>query len=99
MHEGKIRATQKNAQAFLQIQKEFGSFSGYFWGFSDHKIMDNCPQTPADIPAKTELSEKISKDMKRRGFSYVGPTVVYAYMQAIGMVNDHVADCWTRKKK
>jgi|GEM_PF-2321540 len=71
MHEGKIRATQKNAQAFLKIQKEFMSFSAYFWQFTDGKIIDHHPKTLADIPAKTELSETISNDMKRRGFSYV----------------------------
>jgi len=98
MHEGKIRATQKNAQAFLKVQQEFGSFSAYFWQFTDGEVIDNNPQTLTDIPAKTELSETISKDMKKRGFAYVGPTVIYAYMQAVGMVNDHVENCFVRQK-
>lgn len=93
----KIKATVTNAQAFLAIQKEFGSFSKYIWDFVDGKPIDNMPNTLGDVPATTEISDKLSKDLKKRGFKFVGSTVVYAHMQATGMVNDHVMDCWTRK--
>ena len=93
----KIRASVTNAMAFIKIQKEFGSFSNYFWGFTDKKIIDNQPKELKDIPATSDLSDKISKDMKKRGFKFVGSTIVYAHMQAVGMVNDHVQDCWIRK--
>ena len=93
----KIRASVTNAMAFIEIQKEFGSFSNYFWGFTNGKIIDNQPKELKDIPATSDLSDKISKDMKKRGFKFVGSTIVYAHMQAVGMVNDHVQDCWIRK--
>lgn len=93
----KIKATVTNAQAFMKIQEEFGSFSKYIWSFVDGKPIDNNPKTLADVPATTEISDKLSKDLKKRGFKFVGSTVVYAHMQATGMVNDHVMDCWTRK--
>lgn len=92
----KIRASVTNARAFMEVQKEFGSFSDYFWGFTDEKIIDNRPKTLADIPAQTELSDTISKDLKKRGFKFVGSTIIYAHMQATGMVNDHIEDCWLR---
>lgn len=92
----KVRATISNAVAFMKIQEEFGSFSKYIWGFVDGKPIDNNLQTLKDIPATTPLSDAISKDLKKRGFKFVGSTVVYAHMQATGMVNDHVATCWTR---
>lgn len=92
----KIKATVSNAQAFIKVQEEFGSFSNYIWGFVEGKPIDNKPKTLHDVPAKTDLSDQISKDLKKRGFKFVGSTVIYAHMQATGMVNDHVADCWTR---
>ena len=94
----KIRDAISNAQAFIQIQNEFGSFSKYIWDFVDGKPIQNSRATLTDIPAKTELAERISKDLKKRGFKFVGPTVVYAHMQATGMVNDHVIDCFRHKE-
>ena len=93
----KIKATVTNAQAFIKVQEEFSSFSKYIWGFVDGKPIDNQPQTLAEVPATTVISDKLSKDLKKRGFKFVGSTVIYAHMQATGMVNDHVMDCWTRK--
>ncbi|RVT78464.1 DNA-3-methyladenine glycosylase I [Flavobacterium sufflavum] len=93
----KVRATTTNAQAFIKVQEEFGSFSKYIWGFVNGKPIDNKLQSLKDIPATTPLSDVISKDLKKRGFKFVGSTVVYAHMQATGMVNDHVETCWTRK--
>ena len=90
----KVRATVSNAQAFMEVQKEFGSFSKYIWGFTDGKPITNTFEKMADIPANTPLSDAISKDLKKRGFKFVGTTVVYAHMQATGMVNDHVKDCF-----
>lgn len=92
----KILAAISNAQAFIKIQEEFGSFSDYYWKFTDGKQLDNVPKTLSEVPATTPLSDTISKDMKKRGFKFVGSTVIYANMQATGMVNDHVAECWTR---
>ena len=92
----KIKATISNAIAFMKVQEEFGSFSKYIWKFSDGKPIDNNPKTLQDVPTSTSLSDVISKDLKKRGFKFVGTTVVYAHMQATGMVNDHVEDCWTR---
>ncbi|MDL2141529.1 MULTISPECIES: DNA-3-methyladenine glycosylase I [Flavobacterium] len=94
----KIRATVSNAQAFLKVQEEFGTFSDYIWKFVNGKPIDNNPKTLKDVPATTPISDEISKDLKKRGFKFVGSTVIYAHMQATGMVNDHVEDCWTRKK-
>lgn len=91
----KIKAAVTNAQSFMAVQKEFGSFSAYIWGFTGGKPLENNRKTLKDIPATTPLSDQISKDLKKRGFKFVGSTVVYAHMQATGMVNDHVADCWT----
>lgn len=93
----KIRAAVTNAISFLKIQEEFGSFSKYIWGFVDDKPIVNTPKILKEIPATTPLSDVISKDLKKRGFKFVGSTVVYAHMQATGMVNDHVEDCWKRK--
>ncbi|HKJ26294.1 MAG TPA: DNA-3-methyladenine glycosylase I [Anaerolineales bacterium] len=90
----KIKSAVQNAQAFLRVQEAFGSFDAYIWGFVDHKPILNAWQTMSDIPAATPLSEQISKDLKERGFNFVGPTIVYAYMQSIGMVNDHTTDCF-----
>ena len=93
----KIKATIYNAKAFIEVQKEFGSFSKYIWSFVDGKPIDNKPKTLQDVPASTPLSQKISKDLKKRGFKFIGPTIAYAHMQATGMVNDHLEDCFTRK--
>ena len=90
----KINAAIKNARGVLKIQEEFGSFDRYLWDFVDCKPIHNAFVISGEIPAQTELSEKISKNLKKRGFSFVGPTIIYAYMQAIGMVNDHVVNCF-----
>lgn len=92
----KVLAAISNAQAFIKIQEEFGSFSNYYWNFTSSEIVDNIPKTLKEIPATTPLSDAISKDMKKRGFKFVGSTVIYANMQATGMVNDHIESCWTR---
>ena len=93
----KIKGTITNAIAFMEIQKEFGSFSNYIWGFTDGNPIDNNPKTLKDFPAVNEISDVLSKDLKKRGFKFVGSTVVYAHMQATGMVKDHVEECWKRK--
>lgn len=92
----KIYAAISNAQALIQIRQEFGTFSNYIWKFTGGKPIDNKVKSLSEIKATTSLSDEISKDLKKRGFKFVGSTVVYAHMQATGMVNDHVADCWTR---
>jgi len=90
----KIEAAVSNARRFLETQKEFGSFDKYIWKFVDYKPIENSFKTMSELPAVTLLSEKISKDMKVRGFKFVGPTIIYAHMQATGMVNDHVVSCF-----
>lgn len=90
----KIKSTRQNAVAFLHIQKEFGSFGHYIWGFVAHTPIINRWENFADVPVKTSISDDISKDLKSRGMSFVGSTIIYAYMQAVGMVNDHLASCW-----
>ena len=95
-HKLKIKSAITNAMAFIQIQKEFGSFSRYIWDFVGGKPIDNKPKTLKDVPATSVISDNLSKDLNKRGFKFVGSTVMYAYMQATGMVNDHVMDCWTR---
>lgn len=93
-YEKKIRSAIKNAQSFLKVQEEFGSFDNYIWDFVDHKPIVNAPKSLKEVPAKTELSDQIAKDLKRRGFSFLGSTTVYAYLQACGLVNDHATDCF-----
>lgn len=93
----KIEAAVTNAQKFMEVQKEFGSFSKYIWGFIEGIPIDNKPKTLSEVPATTEISDKISKDLKKRGFKFVGSTVVYAHMQATGMINDHIETCFIRK--
>lgn len=95
----KIRATVANAIAFIKVQEEFGSFSTYIWNFTNGKPIVNYPKTMKDISATTPLSDAISKDLKKRGFKFVGSTVVYAHMQATGMVDDHVEDCWKKSPR
>ncbi|WP_135080241.1 DNA-3-methyladenine glycosylase I [Terasakiella sp. SH-1] len=92
-HRQKIAATLNNAHAIIAIQKEFGSFSHYIWSFVDYVPLGHVRNSLKEVPSKTELSDKIAKDLKKRGFKFVGTTTVYAYLQAIGMVNDHVVDC------
>ncbi|CAM1344001.1 DNA-3-methyladenine glycosylase I [Tenacibaculum amylolyticum] len=90
----KIKATISNAQAFMKVQEEFGSFSKYIWEFCDGKPIKNVFKIREEVPATTPLSDAISKDLKKRGFKFVGSTVIYAFMQATGMVNDHTTDCF-----
>jgi len=90
----KVASTIKNARSFLEVQGEHGSFSNYIWEFVDGKPVKNRWRSLSEIPAHTELSDRISKDLQKRGFSFVGSTIMYAHMQATGMVNDHVAGCF-----
>lgn len=92
----KIRSAVSNAAAFMKVQEEFGSFSNYVWKFTDGKPIQNNRQSLQEVPATTPLSDTISKDLKKRGFKFVGSTVMYAFMQATGMINDHVENCWKR---
>lgn len=94
----KVAASIGNAQAFLEVQAEFGSFSDYIWRFTDGRPIQNRWMTLAEIPAKTPLAEEVSKDLKQRGFKFVGPTIVYAHMQATGMVNDHIVSCFRHQE-
>ena len=93
----KVEGAVKNAKAFLQIRKEFGTFDKYIWGFVNYKPIQNKFKSLKELPAKTELSDLISKDMKKRGFTFVGSTIIYAHMQATGMVNDHLISCFRYK--
>jgi DNA-3-methyladenine glycosylase I len=90
----KIFSVRKNAGAFIKIQKEFGSFSDYIWKFADNKPIINNFASVSQVPTKTEISDRISKDLKKRAMSFVGSTIIYAYMQAVGLVNDHTKDCF-----
>jgi DNA-3-methyladenine glycosylase I len=90
----KIESSINNAKLFLEVQKEFGSFDNYIWSFVDHKPVINSWKALSEIPAKTELSDRISKDLKKRSFSFVGSTIIYAHIQAIGLVNDHLVSCF-----
>jgi DNA-3-methyladenine glycosylase I len=90
----KVESAVTNAQAFLAVQEEFGSFSDYIWGFVDGKPIQNKFRRDRDIPATSPESDALSKDLKKRGFRFVGSTIVYAHMQATGLVNDHVTDCF-----
>ena len=90
----KIRSAITNAQQFIKIQEEYGSFDAFIWSYVDGKPIHNHFKSEAEVPAATPLSDKISKDLKKRGFKFVGSTIVYAYMQAIGIVNDHVQSCY-----
>lgn len=92
----KILATINNAKKFMEIQKEFGSFSKYIWGFVGGEPLVNHPKSLKDVPATSEISDLLAKDLKKKGFKFLGSTVVYAHMQATGMVNDHVIDCWVK---
>ena len=94
----KIKAAKTNAIAFIKVQKEFSTFSKYLWGFVDGTPIQNKFKSMKELPANTPLSDKISADLKKRGFKFVGPTIVYAHMQAMGMVNDHITDCFRYKE-
>jgi len=94
----KVYGARKNAKAFLKVQKEFGSFSAYIWGFVDGSPIQNKPKSMADVPATSEISDALSKDMKKRGFTFVGSTILYAHMQATGMINDHTTECFRHKQ-
>lgn len=94
----KIESAVRNAKAFLKVQEEFGSFDNYIWRFVNHKPITNHSTSFTDVPAKTEISEAMSKDLKKRGFNFVGPTICYAYMQTAGMVNDHLTTCFRWKE-
>ncbi len=93
-HSLKIRSAISNAKIVLALQKEFGSFSAYLWGFVGNKPITARPKTLTDVPSTSALAVEISKDLKKRGMSFVGPTIVYAYLQAVGVVNDHVKNCF-----
>ena len=93
-NELKIRSAIRNARAFIRVREEFGSFDNYIWNFVDGKPIQNAWKHGSQIPAETPLSNKISRDLKQRGFNFVGPTIMYAHMQATGMVNDHTTDCF-----
>lgn len=90
----KIRSAITNAKAFIKVQEEFGSFDAYIWQFTDGKPVVNHWKSPGELPARTPLSDLISKDLKKRGFTFVGSTICYAFMQAAGMVNDHLVTCF-----
>jgi DNA-3-methyladenine glycosylase I len=90
----KVESTISNARAFRQVQQEYGSFDAYLWAFVDGQPLQNRFRAMSELPASTPLSDRLSKDLKRRGFRFVGSTICYAYMQAVGMVNDHTVDCF-----
>ena len=90
----KILSAVNNANAFIKVQKEFGSFSNYIWGFTAGKQIINHWRSISEVPAKTDISDAISKDLKKRDFSFVGSTIIYAFMQAVGIVNDHLVSCF-----
>ena len=95
----KIFSVRKNALAVRQIQTEFGSFDAYLWNFTGGRQIDGCWKTPQEVPTESEVSRKMSRDMKKRGIAYVGPVITYSFLQAIGIVNDHLADCEYRREK
>jgi len=94
----KVRSAIKNAKAFIEIRKEFGTFNKYIWQFVDNKPVQSRWKSMKELPATSALSDEISKDLKNRGFNFVGSTIIYAYMQATGMVNDHTTDCFRYKE-
>lgn len=93
-NELKIRSAINNARRFMEVQDEFGTFSDYIWGFVEGKSIQNEWKSLSEIPATTAISDRLAKDMKKRGFKFLGSTVLYAHMQATGLVNDHLVDCW-----
>jgi len=95
----KVESTVNNAARVLEVQRELGSLDAYFWSFVDGRPIINDFRTLAELPAETDLSKAIAKDLKRRGFRFVGPTVIYAFMQSVGMVDDHTVDCFRRSRR
>jgi len=93
----KVFGTRQSARAFLAVQEEVGSFSDYIWGFVEHAPVQNSWRSMRNVPATSEISDRLSKDMKKRGFTFVGSTIMYAHMQATGMVNDHTTDCFRHR--
>jgi DNA-3-methyladenine glycosylase I len=93
-HSGKIAWSVRNAQAFVEVQHAFGTFDAYLWAFVDGKQIVNLPKTTAEIPARSDLSDRLSADLRKRGFGFVGSTICYSFLQAVGLVDDHVVDCW-----
>ena len=96
-HRGKINAAINNAKLFIEIQKEYGSFSDFIWKYVNHQPIVNHWNSIKEVPATTEISDQLAKDLKKRGFKFFGSTTIYAHMQATGMVNDHTIDCFCRK--
>ena len=94
----KIEASIHNAKRLIEIQKEFGSFDKYIWNFVNNKPLVNSWKCDSDIPARTELSDAVSNDLKKRGFKFIGSTIIYAHLQAVGIVNDHITDCFRYKQ-
>lgn len=94
----KINSTVTNARAFMKVQKEFGSFAKYIWNFTDNKRIINKWKELSEVPATSKLSDKISKDLKKRGFKFVGSTIIYSFLQAIGIIDDHLISCPYKKK-
>jgi DNA-3-methyladenine glycosylase I len=94
----KIQSVISNAKSFVNIQEEFGSFDSYIWGFVNNKVVHNSWKKLEDLPSNTELSNRISKDMKKRGFKFIGTTIIYSFLQAIGVINDHTTDCFRYKE-
>ncbi len=90
----KIEASINNAKKFIEIQKEFGSFDNYIWGFVDNKVVKNNWKDITEVPATSELSDRVSRDLKKRGFKFLGSTIIYAHLQATGLINDHLAECF-----
>lgn len=93
----KVRSAIKNAKAFIEIRAEYGSFSQYLWNYVDNQQIINNPNSITEVPVSTELSDKISKNLKKRGMSFVGTTIMYAYLQAVWVIDDHVVDCFRKK--
>ena len=94
----KVNATVKNARAFLEVQEECGSFDKYIWQFTDYRTVVNHPRQLSEVPASTPVSDAMSKALKKRGFTFVGSTICYAFMQAVGMVDDHLEACWCKNR-
>lgn len=92
----KIESAINNANRFMDIRKEYGSFNNYMWNFTDNKIIINHYKDIEEVPSKTELSELISKDLKRRGFKFLGPVIIYSYLQAVGIIDDHIDSCFRK---
>jgi len=97
-NQAKIQATIHNAQSIINLQKTFGSFNNYIWNHLDHKPITNHWQTPSQVPSTTTLAKHITHDLKKNGFKFIGPTIIYAYMQAAGLVNDHITTCFRHQQ-